>query len=361
MNQRRFIRLEWTCPNCSTRNPGPQKTCASCGAPQPENVHFERAASNDIVTDAQEIQRAAAGPDIHCGYCGARNPAGAQTCTQCGADLSEGVRRQAGRELSPAVKQPDLTCPNCGQVNPAAQVKCTNCGAPLPRAASTPPAAAVSPQPAQAQSAARAGKPGQASGAFSRRNLIIAAIIALLLCCCCGVFFALANLPRESVSASVESVYWQTVVPVQEEREVSYTNQRGNPPSGAYNVDCYTETNQVCTERTIDLGNGYAEVVQDCHNETEQYCSYDLREWRTIREERLEGSDTNPIYARPTLRSGQREGSPTLTMQVTFRAGSERHIYTPGSISEFQKFTPGSRWEITLSWLGNIINVQPAR
>ena len=31
-----FIKMEWTCPNCNTRNPGPVKTCQSCGAPQPD-------------------------------------------------------------------------------------------------------------------------------------------------------------------------------------------------------------------------------------------------------------------------------------------------------------------------------------
>lgn len=363
MNRRSkgFIRLEWTCPNCSTRNPGPQKTCLSCGAPQPENVHFERAASDDFITDEQEIKRAAAGADIHCGYCGARNPSGAPTCSQCGADLSEGARRQAGRELGVAIKQPDVACPNCGQINPGVNVKCANCGASLPHAAAAPPPPAPAPVAAAMPAAARPGAQPQPANVFSRRNIIIAAIIAFLLCCCCGAFFALANLPRESVSASVESVYWQTVVPVQEEREVSYTNQRGSPPSGAYNVDCRTETNQVCTERTIDQGNGYAEVVEECRDETVQFCSYDVREWRTIREDKLEGYDANPVYARPSLTSGQRQGNPAITMRVTFVSGSNSYTYTPASISEFQQFSPGSRWDVTLSWLGNIVSVQPAR
>lgn len=358
-----FIRLEWTCPNCGARNPGPQKTCASCGAPQPENVQFERGASNDFIADDAEIKRAAGGADIHCAYCGARNPAGAQTCSQCGGNLAEGVRRQSGRELAAAVKQPDVTCANCGQVNPGAQAKCAKCGAPLPRTnAAPPPAPAPAPQPAALPAAtAHAGNPPQTPKALSRRNIIIAAVIAFLLCCCCGAFFALANLPRETVTASVESAYWQTTVPVQEEREVNYTNQSGSPPSGAYNVDCRTETRQVCTERTVDLGNGYAEVVEECRDETEQYCSYDIREWQTIREDKLEGSDTSPLYPRPSLRSGQREGKSSITLRVTFVSGSESYTYTPGDVDEFQQFSPGSQWRLSISWLGNIVSVEPAR
>ncbi len=39
---------------------------------------------------------ASAGADIHCGFCGTRNPATATICSQCGADLKEGKARQAG-------------------------------------------------------------------------------------------------------------------------------------------------------------------------------------------------------------------------------------------------------------------------
>ena len=53
---RGFVQLEWVCPNCSTRNPGPKKTCINCGAPQPENVQFERAAEEKLVTDAEALK-----------------------------------------------------------------------------------------------------------------------------------------------------------------------------------------------------------------------------------------------------------------------------------------------------------------
>ncbi len=38
-----YVKLEWTCPKCRTRNPGTEKTCVSCGAPQPQEVQFEQA------------------------------------------------------------------------------------------------------------------------------------------------------------------------------------------------------------------------------------------------------------------------------------------------------------------------------
>lgn len=46
-----YLKLEWTCPRCGSRNPGPQKTCLSCGAPQPENVAFQLPEKQELLTD----------------------------------------------------------------------------------------------------------------------------------------------------------------------------------------------------------------------------------------------------------------------------------------------------------------------
>jgi len=92
-----YVELEWRCPRCGSRNPGPEKTCNGCGAPQPEDVEFEQPAEEELVTEESEIERAKAGPDVHCAYCGARNPADAEICTQCGADLTEASARVSGR------------------------------------------------------------------------------------------------------------------------------------------------------------------------------------------------------------------------------------------------------------------------
>src|SRR5512134_1195914 len=101
-----YIQNEWTCPNCGTRNKGGIKTCENCGAPQPENVQFELPAEQKLVTDKAALNAAKAAADIHCGFCGTRNPATAETCSQCGADLKEGKKRESGRELAPAVAAP---------------------------------------------------------------------------------------------------------------------------------------------------------------------------------------------------------------------------------------------------------------
>lgn len=122
-----YVKLEWTCPNCGHRNPGPQQVCTQCGAPQPKDVEFEQAAQEKLLTDQKEIEAAKAGPDIHCAYCGTRNPAGAKTCRRCGADLSEGAARATGRVIGAfrAEPVPDVTCPSCGTKNPAFRRRCS--------------------------------------------------------------------------------------------------------------------------------------------------------------------------------------------------------------------------------------------
>ena len=91
-----FVELIWTCPRCTTKNPGPNKFCTACGAPQPENVAFEQAPDAKLITDAEKIARAKAGPDIHCPYCNARNPAGSKFCGACGGDQSGAKARASG-------------------------------------------------------------------------------------------------------------------------------------------------------------------------------------------------------------------------------------------------------------------------
>src|SRR5215211_5611397 len=134
-----YIQNEWTCPNCGTRNQGGSKTCENCGAPQPENVQFELPSQQKFVTDEKSIQAAQSGADIHCPFCGTRNPATAKTCSQCGGDLIEGKARESGRLMqTPPPQLKTIKCDNCGTDNPSSNTVCSNCGSPLPKIAPLP-------------------------------------------------------------------------------------------------------------------------------------------------------------------------------------------------------------------------------
>jgi len=334
-----LIQLEWVCPNCSARNPGPEKTCGQCGAPQPENVEFQLPSEREMIS--AEGAAPYAGPDIHCGFCGTRNPGNAETCSQCGGDLKEGRRREAGRELKQAeAPAKQIVCPNCKQPNRADASTCSNCGAPLANRPVTPPPAAAKP---------RRKTPW---------GWIVAGVVVLA-CACAGLIMFL-NSPRETVQATVQDVQWQTYVTVEELRAVEHETS-GGVPSDAYNVSCRTESEEVCTERTVDRGDGYAEVIEECHTETDEVCRYTVDEWTEVDRETLSGHDYNPVWPQVYLSGSQRSGKQGVSYTVYFSAGQDYYDYNPGDLSEFQQYRIGSTWELEISWLGSVVGVQPAR
>lgn len=348
-----YVENEWTCPNCSTRNKGSLKTCENCGAPQPENVQFETAAEQKFVTDAEQVKAAQGGADLHCAYCGTRNSASAETCIQCGADLKEGKAREAGRIMQAPPAQPKaIKCDNCGTENSGSNAVCSNCGSPLPRMAAPPLAA-----PPPAKSGLTPAAPINAKTNNKRNLLILGAVMACLAAICIGVL-VLFVFPTSSVEGTVVDVAWETYVPVQEIRAVDYNDQRGNPPSDAYNVSCRDESRDVCEQKTVDKGNGYSEVVEECHTETETYCSYTVDEWTTIQTYTLQGNDLRPMYDDPSLTSGQRLGDESEKLTVTFSTEDGDKFYNPGSVSEFQQFDLGTTWTLKMNLVGGIVGVE---
>jgi membrane protease subunit (stomatin/prohibitin family) len=347
-----YIQNEWTCPNCGTRNKGGTKTCENCGAPQPENVQFELPAEQKLVTDEEQIKAAQAGADIHCPFCGTRNPATAKTCSQCGGDLTGGKAREAGRIMqAPPASPKVIKCSNCGTENPSGNAVCSNCGSPLPKAA---PVQAMVPNAAPS-----ASFPKNIVTSKKSNWLVIGAILAAF-AVCCVVIGAIFVFPTKSVQATVTDVHWETSVPVQEIRAVNYNNERGSPPSGAYDVSCRNESHDVCQQKTVDKGNGYSEVVEECRTETEQYCSYTVDEWTTIQTYTTAGNNLQPVYENPSIASGQRLGSESQTFTVTFStANGEQKTYSPDNVSEFQQFQVGSTWTLKMNALGGITSVSP--
>jgi hypothetical protein len=192
----------------------------------------------------------------------------------------------------------------------------------------------------------------------TKRNLFIAGGIFACLAVVCVTVLALFVFPTSSVQGTVTDIHWQTNVPVQEVRAVDHNNEKGSPPSDAYNVSCHNESRDVCEQKTIDKGNGYSEVVQDCHPETDQFCSYTVDEWQTIQTYTLEGSDLRPVYDDPSLASGQRLGNKSEDLKVTFSTSKGDKNYTPGSISEYQQFQVGTTWTLSLNLVGGVVSVK---
>ena len=350
-----YVELEWECPNCHNRNPGPARTCASCGAPQPKDVAFQQAPEEQLITDQAKIATAQAGPDIHCAYCGARNPATAKTCKQCGSALAEGTARESGKVLGGLKDKPapEVKCPSCGAMNPGAALKCSKCGAQL-----------IAPQEAP---------PLPPTGVRPRYlGLIIAAAVLGLI----GIFalvMVLGSRTTESVG-QVSDVTWRRAIAIEALVPVTRETWRDELPAGADAGRCDRRVRsvqdhpapgarEVCgTPYVIDTGTGYGQVKQDCRYEiSDDWCSYKAMAWVAAPPLVLEGADLNPRWPDAALAQNQRAGGRTENYAVVFKANDKMYTYAPRGLEEFVRFAPGSRWKLATSALGGVNVTGPAQ
>lgn len=350
-----FIKLEWTCPKCRGRNPGPEKTCLSCGAPQPPDVRFEQAERQEMLTDQAQIEQAKRGPDIHCAFCGARNLADAAVCSQCGADLKEGARRESGQVVGAFVAGPavQVACPNCASLNPESALKCTNCGAPLQRKPTAAPAPVA---------------PGKLS------IWAIIALAAVVLVCLVGAISLISQATRTEASVGVvERVQWTTLVYLEALRPVTYQGWRNEIPAEAEIGACQLRphhiqdqpaenANKICgTPYTVDKGTGFAEIVQDCQYEVLlDFCEYTVIQWQRIDTLTLKGNDLQPRFAEPVLNSDEQLGGQQQVFEVIFRTAQGDYTFTTDDASLFSQLVPGSRWTLSINGFGSIVSIEPA-
>ncbi len=356
-----YVELEWACPSCGTKNPGPQKTCLSCGMPQPEDVKFEQRAEEKLISDEAKIAQAKAGPDIHCYYCGSRNPATATNCSQCGADLTEGARRDKGQVVGAHRDKPapQIECPACGAPNNADAPKCVNCGASL---------AEPKPEPAQ-PTPAQAPKPRQNRGMLG----IGLAVVALLCAAACVAYFVLAG-RTEDLTGTVQGVSWSRSVQIEGLVPVEYEDWRDEiPPEGLLGqcTDRVRHTQnepapnsrEVCgTPYTVDTGSGFGEVVQDCRYEVfDEFCTYTLDEWREVDEIAANGDGFSPQWPQLNLRAGQRQGKRNEVYRCIFSTESGAYTFTTSNQNLFEQCQIGSRWQIKVNTFNVVTDIEPLR
>jgi hypothetical protein len=356
-----YVELEWTCPNCSTKNPGTQKTCIACGSPQPAKIDFEQAPGQELITDQKLIEQAEKGPDIHCPYCGARNPADATLCGQCGGDLKGGEQRVSGRVIGAFSPQTgparQIPCPNCATLNPETQTNCSNCGTIL----SGPP---------------RPSQPTQAvpKATVPSRNWVQIALFsgAGIIVLCVVVFFALSLTRKENLSGQVQSVRWERSIAIEEKRDVTYQTWREEVSQTAVLGTCEKKyhhsqeapapvSTEVCgTPYTKDTGSGLGKVVQDCEYRVYQdYCSYMVKEWQVVNQAKLKGQDLSPMWPELNLSTGQRTGQQNETYTVVFDTAKGVYSYNTSNQQLFYQCKPGSEWALVINVLNQVKSIEP--
>ncbi|MCA9933565.1 MAG: zinc ribbon domain-containing protein [Anaerolineales bacterium] len=347
-----YVELEWNCPNCGSKNAGTATVCASCGAPQPEDVKFEQAAQEVMLTDQEKIDRAKSGPDIHCAYCGTRNPASSTVCSQCGADLAEGSQRGDGRTLGTHRDKaaPDILCPACGSPNPATAHRCSQCNTSL-----------ATPKPTQAKQ----------QPAPRRKNTWIYIVGGIALFAC--VIFAFLLLHTEEEAGQVTSVQWTYTIAIEELGPVEYSTWQDEIPTGAV-MGSYQDrvrrtqdspalnSVEVCgTPYTVDSGTGIGEVVQDCQYEIhDDWCSYTVQEWQQVDAVSSSGNDFAPYWPEPQLLTGQREGESSEQYEIFFDSDGRDYTYDTTDYDTFVQCEIGSKWILNVNALNAVVSISPA-
>ena len=351
------IELQWTCPNCNSINPGLEETCQSCGAPQPEDVQFEQAERQELITDEQVLAQAEAGADIHCPYCGTRNPAGVTTCSQCGGDLSEGAMRKAGRVVGAYKTGPvqQVPCPHCGAENPDTAKNCHQCGGSMQL-------------PAEADLEAQAAKPAPKKRSWLKPVLIA---VGVLLCGLVALFVVL-SLRTEEFTGTVQSVQWERSIPIEALAPVAYQAWRDEVPSESELGACREERRsvqdepapnavEVCgTPYNVDSGSGLAEVVQDCeYHVYDDYCDYTVIEWGVVDMVVLTGADYDPLWPEPDLEGDQRLGEERAEKYVIlFDTGDKTYTFSTTNFELFSQAQPGTTWTLNINTFGGVQNIE---
>jgi ribosomal protein L40E len=349
------IELEWICKRCGTKNPGLQKTCLSCGAIMESQDQFVSPEQSELITDQDVLMGAERGEDTHCPYCGARNAAGTANCSQCSGGLAEGSSRASGKVLGSfkSGPAPDIVCPACSTPNPARATRCTQCGGSI----------VVEPDPTYPA-------PTTAARARAKPKFLLFGTAAVIILLSIIYLISLAG-RRQEIPATVADARWERSIEVMEERLIAYSDWKDEIPSNAINLTCSDEVRtkqsepapdaeEVCGEPyTLDQGNGMGRVVQDCeYHIYDDWCSYEIYEWRVIEIHRNQGSDLFPDWPAFVLSPGQQEGDRNENYTVTFRAENERkYSYSPKNVDQFSQFIPSSAWLLKVNGLGGVVDL----
>ena len=359
------MQLQWTCPSCQTTNPGTEKVCQNCGMPQPEEVGFEIGSGEKIIAQSRAEEKKQ--PDIHCPYCGSRNPADAKICSQCGGNIEEGLKRKSGQVLGAySDKEPEkITCPNCGFQNNARAGVCEKCGGSL-----------KTPKPPQKEKIAA---PKAVSDKSSQKKQKISPILILFiilvifgfLAVCIIIIGALSK--TEDLNGRVTNLYWERSVIVEDFLPLTKEDWADNIPSDATIINCSMEyrytsqepepvSTEICgTPYVVDEGTGYGEVVQDCEYRVyDESCLYEIYEWQAAGTYSLDGYDNQAVWPDPILNQNQRLGAQNEEYQVLFSTKDGDYTYTTYNYSEFLEYPLNSEWNLSINGFNTIKEISPA-
>lgn len=357
-----YVELEWTCPTCGKRNGGSVKVCPSCGAPQPASANFEMPEQATVVATgdaaaAQIAKTVAAGPDVQCPFCGARNSATATACHQCQAPLQGAQARAQGKSLGalPSGAPASIKCHVCGAANAGSAQQCTKCGAPLQRRAASTQIGAPAPLPAPQHG-------GVALWWLGGIGVLVIATVAIL---------AWLGLRSQSYTAVVEGARWERTIAVLGYVPVQQRAWQDEVPEGAEVLACRDELygtsdtpvdggREVCgTPYTVDTGTGYGNVMQDCEYQVfAPMCSYETMQWQIVTTAVASGEGFSPQWPQVASAPDRKPGDRSERFMCDVQVDGKDYSFAL-SADEYAQCVPASRWRVELNGLGGVVAAEP--
>jgi hypothetical protein len=351
----------WDCPSCGAKgNLGRDKICPSCSDSRPEAVRFYLPQDAPVVSDAQQLAQAKAGPDWLCNFCAASNQSTSDKCSQCGA------------ERGTAPTQPvHLYSP-------------TN----VPRSAEPP----IIQPPTRKPLATTRTAAHLLQHPIARGIVVAAGLFGLVL------IFLLWPRTRELV---VRDVRWERKIEI--EKLTTMREEAWSIPTGGrlvsqrqdvhhYDqvIDHYetrtrnvSEQVQVGTEDYVsgvrDMGNGYFEEqhssrpIYETRTRTETYqepiyravpviatkYSYDIDRWMMTRSAIASNHDPSPKWPSTQLQDKERTGKRTETYQVVFEDNQQKSHLRTFDETKWRRFEVGQRCPARMNGFGHLLSVEP--
>ena len=148
---------------------------------------------------------------------------------------------------------------------------------------------------------------------------------------------------------------WQDQIPNDgriENCELRFYNEQDQPAA---------QSTETCgTPYMLDLGNGNAEVVQDCtYRVYEPYCNYAIETWQVSDQIESSGQDLSPVWPQANLINNQRLGDQSESYQIDFETTDGPYQFITDDVALFKACRPGSRWQLTLNAFNRVTAIQP--
>jgi hypothetical protein len=364
----------WVCPSCNTKNKGSHQKCSGCGGIRGE-VAFIYDESAEVIADEAGQQRALAGADWICTFCGGTNPFTEAACRGCSAPKSDGKLRAAK---------------TLGAASPDSQ---------------HPPVHGAPPPPPPSMSATSGVRTPASPCASGCARLGCGFLVLLFL-----AMMVLESCDYQQI-LEVTRRDWERTLSLQEYKTVTREDWHEKVPARAtvlsreekirrykkvqtgyttvtetYSVRQQSGTRQ---EKTVtDLGNGrfketyktvpvYRDVekTRQVQKPTyrdepvrETFVRFQVDEWVTQETPRASGSDNEPVwpdqgYTDSALEAIGRKRTQNRHQAFVIHLQSlkDKAVFTEKELNgslvtleQYQKLVKGTRWKAVLSGLGNL-------